>query len=116
MKRKSKRQNVKKKKEFRFHQVETINSQGKMIKIWHPSYIFLEKGNVYIYVSITHSNAVEEFVVIELRENPNPKDKRNSFWIAKIKEDTKDRFGKRRKGWKINELDDQDIRNKYKKR
>lgn len=97
MKRKSKKQIIKKKNEFRYHNVVIINEFGKEIKIRHPSYVFLEKGNVYIYVSITHSKNIENYIVIELRENPNPKDKNKSFWAAEIKEDTKDRFGRRQK-------------------
>lgn len=116
MKRKSKKQVIKKKKEFRFHLVEAINIHGKKIKIWHPSYIFLEKGNIFIFVSITHSNNIDNLIVLELRDNPNPKDKQKSFWVVQFKEDTKDRFGRKRKKWKMNELDDTDIRKEYKKR
>ena len=116
MKRKSKKQIVKKKNEFRYHNVVIINKLGKEIKIRHPSYIFLEKGNAYIYVSITHSKNVENHIILELRENPNPKDQRKSFWIVEIKEDTKDRFGRRQKRWRINIEDEKDIREEYKKR
>ena len=47
MKRKSKNAFVKKKKEFRYHKVEAITKSGNKKNIWHPSYVFLEKGNVY---------------------------------------------------------------------
>ena len=116
MKRKSKRQITKKKNEFRYHNVIVINQFGKETKIRHPTYIFLEKGNIYIYVSITHSNDIENHMVIKLRKNPNPKDKCLSFWIVEIKRDTKDRFGRKQKDWKINIEDEKDIREEYKKR
>ena len=56
MKRKTKKQTIKKKKEFRYHNIVTFNKRGKKIKIRHPTYVFLEKGNIYVYVSITHSS------------------------------------------------------------
>ena len=116
MKRKAKKTIAKKRKEIRYHKVEVICKNGNKKDLWHPAYVFLEKGNVYIYVSITHSNKVEEMIVIKLKRNPNPKDKRDSYWVVKIKSDTKDRFGKRREGWSIDENDDQTIRDEYKKR
>ena len=109
-KKKSKNAVAKKKKEFRYHKVQVKSKNGKIVKIRHPSYIFLEKGNIFIFVTITHSNKVENELLIKLRENPNPNDKRKSYWVARIKFDTKDRFGKRDKRWKMNKQDDEDIR------
>ena len=116
MKRKSKRKMLRKKKEFRYHNIETLNSKGKKIKIRHPTYVFLEKGNVYIYVSITHSNKLKDTFVIKLRKNPNPKDKRLSYRVSIAQEDTKDSFGRRQINWKMDPEDDNDIREEYKKR
>ena len=70
MKRKSKQQKSKKRKEFRFHSIEFIRN-GKTKKIKHPTYIFLEKGNVYVYICITHSEKVKNTILIKLRRNPN---------------------------------------------
>ena len=116
MKKKSKKQKVRRKKEFRYHSVEVINKRGTVKRIKHPSYIFLEKGNIYIYVSITHSNNVKDVVVIKLRKNPNPKDKRESYRTFEAKEDTKDKFGKRLRKWSMDPEDDDEIRKEYKKR
>lgn len=116
MKRKTKNQIAKKKKEFRYHSIEIVNENGSITKIRHPSYVFLEKGNIYIYISITHSDNVENAIVIKLRKNPNPQDKRDSYRIAEIKEDTKDRFSKRLKKWVMDCEDDKEIREEYKKR
>ena len=116
MKRKTKKAFAKKKKDFRYYKVEVINEKGNKHSIWHPSYIFLEKGNTYIFVTITHSNKIENEIVIELKRNPNPKDNRKAYWVARIKCDTKDRFTRRRNGWSIDEGDDQMIRDEYKKR
>ena len=115
MKKKSKKAVARKKKEFRYHKVQIINKKGEIVSIRHPAYIFLEKGNIYVYVTITHSNNIGETILIQLRQNPNPKDKRESYWVAKIKNDRKDTFGKREKNWKINPQDDEDIRNLKKK-
>ena len=116
MKSKSKNQVVRKRKEFRYHNIEIVNDNGTTTKIRHPSYVFLEKGNIYIYISITHSDNVENSIVIKLRKNPNSHDKRDSYRIKEIKEDTKDRFSKRLKKWVMDLEDDQDIREEYKKR
>ena len=116
MKRKSKNQATKKRKEFRFHNIELINVNGVKTKIRHPAYVFLEKGNAYIYISITHSSSVENKIVIKLRKNPNPKDDKDSYWVVDVKEDTKDTFGKRQRGWLMDEKDDEEIREEYKKR
>ena len=116
LKRKSKNQSIRKRKEFRYHNIEIVNSNGTITKIRHPSYVFLEKGNIYIYISITHSDNVENAIVIKLRKNPNPHDKRDSYRIAEIKEDTKDRFSKNLKKWVMDLEDDKEIREEYEKR
>ena len=116
MKRKSNNQVVRKRKEFRYHDIEMVNENGVVTKIRHPSYVFLEKGNIYIYISITHSDNVENAIVIKLRKNPNPHNQRDSYRIVDIKEDTKDRFGRKLKKWVMDLEDDNDIREEYKKR
>ena len=115
MKKQSKKR-IKKKKDFRFHNVELFNKKGKKKTLRHPAYVFLEKGNIYVYVSITHSRNVDGVIVIKLRKNPNPKDTKESFRVVGAKEDSKDRFGKRQKGWKMDDKDDSEIRDEYKKR
>ena len=112
MKKKSKKAILKSRKQFRF---KKIMIKGNKI-MRHPAYIFYEKGNVYIYVNITHSSIVNGKIVIKLRKNPNPNDKDNSYYVEEIREDTKDSFGKRLHGWKLNSLDDAEIRELYKKR
>ena len=116
MKKKSKKQIVRKRKEFRYHTIPVSKSNGTITNIKHPSYVFLEKGNIYIYISITHADNVDGAIVIKLRKNPNPNDKRDSYRVVEIKEDTKDRFGKRLKKWVMDIEDDQDIREECKKR
>ena len=112
MKSKSKNAHPTKKKEFRYHNIK-ISKNGKVILLRHPAYIFLAKGNVYVYVSITHSKKVNDYLVIKLRKNPNPNDNTSSFYIAEIFQDTKDKFGSRQHNWEINEMDDREIRKLY---
>ena len=87
MKKKSKKAIIRKKKEFRYHKIPVKSTKGKIHNIRHPVYVFLEKGNIFIYVSITHSDHIDNTIVIQLRNNPNPNDKRESYWVAEIKED-----------------------------
>jgi len=115
MKSKSKHAPLKRKKEFRSYGVYIKNRRGKLIKYAHPAFVFLEKGNVYFFVTITHSNTVTDHLVIQLHKNPNPNDKNKAFWVADIREDTKDRFGKKRSDWKIDPLDDKAIRELFEK-
>ena len=84
-----------------------------MKKMYHPAYVFLQKGNLYIYVTITHSSNITGVMLIKLRKNPNPKDKTDSFRTKKISEDTKDRFGRRHDSWVMDETDDKEIRKDY---
>ena len=72
-----------KKKEFRFIPTNYVNKGGRIIKISHPAYIFLQKGEVYVYVTITHSRSVDNLTLFKLEKNPNPNDKRDAYWIAK---------------------------------
>ena len=116
MKTKSKQAKLKRKSEFRYHKQITIKKNGKITKLIHPAYIIFEKGNIYIYVSITHSKNVENMIVIKLRKNPNPNDTQSSYYIDEIKEDTKDKFGSRHKNWIIDIEDDIEIREKIKKK
>ena len=114
MKKKNKHALSRKKKEFRFKNVEILEGDGT-ITIRHPAYIIVQEGNVYIYVTLTHSSNVDDKLVIELRQNPNPKDSEKSYYIAEIKKDIKDQFGHKLKEWKIDKLDDADIRRLYEK-
>lgn len=109
-------QKPRKKNEFRYHDIPVISKRGKKRMVAHPTYVYLKKENIYVYVPITHSPFVRHSKVIKLRKNPNPRDKRASYRVIGIKEDSKEMFSKVRKGWKIDPEDEADIRNEYKKR
>ena len=113
MKKRNKKQTAKRRKQFRYHKIDVIRKNGKKTKILHPTYIFLEKGNVYIYVSLTHSFAIKNRIVIKLNKNPNPIDYRDSYVVVDFKEDTKDRFGDRKQDWTIDDQNDFEIREMY---
>ena len=114
MKKNKKKRFPKRRKDFRYHSVKVIKKTGKSFLIDHPAYIFLEKRDTYIYITITHSKNIEGKVLIQLKKNPNPNDEKESYWVLEIKEDAIDSFGKKIKGWKIDPLDDQEIREQYK--
>lgn len=111
MKKKSKNAHLKRKKEFRLRKINVGNK-----KIKHPAYVFLEMGNVYIFVNLTHSKEIKNKIVLKLKKNPNPKDNADSYYVEEIHEDTKDKFGKRLLDWEMDPNDDEIIRKLYKKR
>ena len=112
MKKKCKHALLKTRKQFRF---KIILSNNKKLKR-HPAYVFYEKGNIYFYVSITHSSEIKGKELIKLIKNPNPMDKRNAYYVVEIRKDTKDKFGKKLLNWKLDPEDDRKIRELYKKR
>ena len=114
MKKKNRHSVLRRLKEFRFHKVKD-KSKKKWLKR-HPTYIFLQQGNVYFYVALTHASTIDGYLLIKLRENPNPSDSRESYYIAEIKYDTKDNFSANKADWKINELDDVEIRKLFTKK
>ena len=97
------------------HNIELKNKKGKVFQLKHPVYVFLEKGNLYIYVTITHSKEVKNHLVIKLRKNPNPIDRRDAYYVTEIKADTKDTFSRKRK-WELDPLDDKEIRELFNKK
>lgn len=113
MQKNHKRSNLRRRKEIRTHDVFVRTKKGRIINIEHPVYVFLEKGSLLIYVTITHSDKVKDRLVVKLRQNPNPKDKRNSYYVAEVKEDVKHSFGHRKHGWIIHPDDDLEIRKLY---
>ena len=115
MKPKSKKQIIKKIKQFRYHNVLVLKGKRK-IKIRHPAYAFLKRGNINIYVILTHSSTILGKKLIRLKKNPNPNDARPTFFVEEFLKDTTDRFGKSLNKWIISEEDDLLIRKRYKKR
>ena len=114
-KKRSKKACLIKSREFRYHNVCVTTFKGRKKKLRHPAYVFLKQGNTYIYVSITHSKHVDNVFLVKLRKNPNPLDKRESFRTKEIKQDTKDRFGKKNKDWFMDSSDDLEIRQDFDK-
>ena len=110
MKRKNKNAFPRKRKEFRFKNVD-VKKGKKITKMRHPTFVIIKKGNTFVYVTLTHSSNIKEKVVIKLRKNPNPKDDRDAYYVAEINEDLIDKFGKKIEGWELDENDEIDIRN-----
>ena len=111
---KSSIQKIRRRKEIRSHDVVLKNNVGKVISIKHPAYIFLQKYDEYIYVTITHAKSVKNYTVIKLRKNPNPNDNRDSYYVTEIRSDNINKFGKRKSEWSLDKEDDLDIRRLYK--
>ena len=82
--------------------------------MWHPAYVFLQKDNIFIYVTLTHSNNVPGYTVIKLTKNPNPKDKTDSYFVTDFRESNISAFSNRKKDWQLDEKDDELIRSIYK--
>ena len=110
MKKKNKHSTYRRKKEFRYSDIKTITKSGKAKIIKHPAYIFLENEDLFIYVTLTHSKNVKNYLVIKLRKNPNPNDEEESYYVAKIRKDFKNNFGTRILNWEVDVEDDKDIR------
>ena len=97
------------KSEFRYHDVIVRDKNGKNKNIPHPAYIWQKRNNLYDYHSITHSKKVKGIKLRKFKVNPNPKDKRKSYYEVKSRSDFVFNFGKRKKEWKIHPLDKRKI-------
>ena len=115
MKSNRKLKQFKRKKEFRYKDIEVKTKAGKIKHIKHPAFIFLEKEEMYIYVTLTHSKNVPGCIVIKLKKNPNPNDETDSYYVAEIKMDNKIKFGSRILNWKMSTDDEKEIRNFFDK-
>ena len=104
-----------KKKEIRFHSASVKTRNGKKEIKGHPTFVFLQNGDIYIYVQLTHSKKIRGKILIKMRRNPNPKDIRDSYYIEEICEDTIENFGKKHSDWIIDEKDESDIRALFEK-
>ena len=71
----------------------------------HPTYIYAQVGNEFIFVGITHAKITDGIKNIQLERNPNPKDKRPSYMRPFADKKHKSSFGKKLKGWKLTEND-----------
>ena len=76
----------------------------------HPTYIYKKVGNKYHFIGITHSEVTHKTKNIKLEENPNPEDSRDSYLRPFSSEEEIDKFGKKKKGWKISRKDRKKIK------
>ena len=96
--RKSKNTTCKKSgKEFR----KLNNKVGK----GHPTYIYAKVGKKYKFIGITHSEITDGVKNIKMDQNPDPKDKRSSYFRPKSSEANRSAFGSRLKGWRLSDND-----------
>ena len=99
--------NIKKKNEFRRKNMK----DGK----GHPTYIFAQQGDDYIFLGITHSNVTNGVRNIKLKKNPNPKENRDSYVRPKAEKHNKASFGKKLQGWRFSDGDKETVRKLTKK-
>lgn len=74
-------------------------------RIKHPTYIFDERGNMYQYIGITHSEKVGDIQNIPLKKNPNPNDNRKAYIRPFVEEDKPKNFSRSMKDWKFSSED-----------
>lgn len=106
---------IRKRNEFHYHKTYVKNKNGNLINKPHPSYVWLEDNDYYHYHTITHSKRVLGLRLKQFKVNPNPKDKRKSFYDIDSQIDLMSNFGKRKKDWKISSFDKNEIAKTHKK-
>ena len=67
----------------------------------HPTYIYKKVGDDYYFIGITHSDVTQGAKNIKLDKNPNPNDKRDSYFRHFASKDKTSKFGKKKKGWRL---------------
>ncbi len=80
----------------------------------HPAYIYARIGNEYKYIGLTHSPITNNVKNIELEKNPNPIDKRVSYFRPKSEKEKINKFKKKEVGWFFSKRDKENI-DKYKR-
>ena len=98
----------KRRNEIRFHK-DKIKNRKKTIR--HPKYIWQQRGELYDYHDLTHSEYVDGIKYKKLRKNPNPKDNKDAFYSPFSRSDVKSNFGRKEK-WKLHPDDIRDIHKK----
>lgn len=84
----------------------------------HFDYVFGETDTHYKSLGLTHTPD-DEYSYYELRENPNPTDKKRSFLKLKVRSTNKKFLPKKEEGWKFSKDDMPVVRHTikdYKKR
>ncbi len=87
-------------------------------RIKHPTYVIDEKGNVYRYIGITHSDKTDNIKNVPLKKNPNSQDSRKAYLRPFVEEDEPKNFGRSYKKWSFSSEDKETVRsiiNKNKK-
>ena len=81
--------------EFRFNNVRQ-----------HPAYVFGRQGKYFLCIGITHAPKTQNVRNIDMLINPDPEDKRKSYFRPKVLKDRISKFGKIRTNWKLSKDDD----------
>ena len=72
----------------------------------HPAYVIRKIGDSFDYISLTHSPITDSKKNVKLKQNPNPKDRANSYARPFFRRDPIKKFSKKKlRGWKISKKD-----------
>lgn len=85
------------------------NEFRKHKKSGHPAYIYEKVDDEFVFIGITHSEITNDTKNIRLEQNPDPNDKRTAYAKPVSESDKQNRFGKRKKDWKIGNKDRQKV-------
>ena len=90
-----------------------VNNSKKVLG--HPTYIYKRVGIKYYFIGMTHSEITQGTKNIKLSKNPNPNDQRDSYVRPFSSEEYVNKFGKKKKGWKLSKVDKKVIKKIEKK-
>lgn len=76
----------------------------------HPTYIYKRVGDKYFFIGITHSEITDGVRNIKLDKNPNPLDTKESFVRPFSSEEEIDKFGSKKKKWRLSKGDRKKLR------
>ena len=71
----------------------------------HPTHIYAQKGDKYIFIEITHAEITEGVKNIPLEKNPEPGNKSQAYIRPHSNEAHKSSFGAKLKGWFFSDND-----------
>lgn len=84
----------------------------------HPTHIYAQKGDKYVFIGITHAEITEGVKNIPLEKNPEPGKTEQSYIRPNPAEAHKSSFGAKLKGWFFSNNDKkkvEEIKKKVKK-
>jgi len=94
-----KENNMKNKKELKLDEFRKNKTTG------HPVHIYAKVGDEFKHIGITHSKVTQGIKNIKMEKNPDPKDDKPSYFKPKAEHQSTNKYGERKAGWKLSEID-----------